>query len=85
VVSVPYAYTTVGFGFGVALQVLVMTSMLFSCRLYLETRRRLKCKSSFTDVASKCLGHISSLVINFLLAFCIFGVLSLLALLLFKI
>ena len=50
-VSVPYAYTTVGFGFEVALQVCVMGVMLFSCKLYLETRRRLKCKSSFTDVA----------------------------------
>ena len=77
VVSVPYSYTTVGYEFGVAFQIFVMACMLFSCKLYLETRQRLRCKSSFADIASQCVGDISSLGINFLLAFCIFGILNL--------
>lgn len=51
--------------------------MLFTCSLYLETRRRLRCESSFTAVAQACLGPKASLLINFLLTFCIFGVMNL--------
>ena len=51
--------------------------MLLTCSLYLETRRRLRCESSFTAVAQACLGPMSSLLINFLLTFCIFEVMNL--------
>ena len=51
VVSVPYAYSTAGFRVGFCIQLVVMAAYLFTCRLYLEVRRRLRCESSFTAVA----------------------------------
>jgi amino acid permease len=55
--------------------------MYFSAYLYLETKKRLMCESSFTAVAKKCIGDVSSLLVNSLIAFCIWGVLSLFAIL----
>lgn len=51
VVSVPFAYTNVGFEVGILIQIFVVSSMFYSCKLYLEIRRILRCESSFTAVA----------------------------------
>lgn len=51
--------------------------MFFSASLYLATRNKLKCNPTFTDVAQACIGDISSILVNSLIAFCIWGVLTL--------
>ena len=55
----------------------VMAVMVFSASLYLDAKQRLKCPSTFTAVAQECIGNISSFLINFIIAFCIFGVITL--------
>jgi amino acid permease len=55
--------------------------MVYSSFLYLETKKMLRCESSFTAVAQKCIGDVSSLLVNSLIAFCIWGVLTLFAIL----
>jgi hypothetical protein len=56
-----------------------MLAMMFSSYLYLNARRRLRCDCSFTAVAEKCIGEISSFLVNFLICFCIFWVIVKLA------
>lgn len=77
VVSVPYAYTSAGITVGLGCQFIVMLVMLYSASLYLTSKKRLKCQSAFTVVAQQCIGDLSSLLINGIIVFCIFGVLIL--------
>lgn len=77
VVSVPYAYTAAGFYMGLCVNFSVMAVMVFSASLYLDAKQRLKCPSTFTAVAQECIGNISSFLVNFIIAFCIFGVITL--------
>lgn len=77
IVSVPYAFTAAGIKFGFFCQVFVMLSMLYSAYLYFEARKLLRCEASFTAVAQVCIGNISSLLVNGIIAFCIFGVVTL--------
>ena len=81
IVSVPYALTSSGLKFGILCQFAVMTSMIISATIYLEARARLRCQPSFTAVAQECIGDLSSLLINGIIVFCIFGVLTLYAIL----
>jgi len=77
IVSVPYALSSAGLKFGIACQLAVMGLMVFSVNLYLQARNRLQCQPTFTAVAQMCIGDVSSLLINGIIVFCIFGVLTL--------
>jgi amino acid permease len=77
IVSIPYAFTTAGFLNGVIVQTMVVISLYVSTSFYLAARRKLKCDSSFSAIAQLCLGDYSGVLINFLITFAIFGILSL--------
>ena len=77
IVSIPYAYAAIGFWTGLGIQVCVIFTVWVSCRLYLQTRSMLRCQTTFSVIANECLGSISSLILNLLIVFAIFGILAL--------
>ena len=77
IVSIPYAYSVAGVWVGVGIQVTVIIAIYISCVLYLETRNILQCNTEFSVLAEKCLGSISSVILNSLLVFAVFGIMAL--------
>ena len=56
---------------------MVIAAIWVSVHLYLETRSILQCNTNFSILANLCLGSISSLILNSLLVFAVFGILAL--------
>ena len=77
IVSIPFAYAVEGVLVGISVQVCVITAIYISCLLYLNTRNILSCKTEFGEIAEKCLGPISGIILNSLLVFAIFGIMAL--------
>ena len=77
IVSIPYAYAVEGILVGITVQIMVITAIFVSCHLYLRTRSILNCKTEFGEIAEKCLGPVSGIILNSLLVFCIFGIMAL--------
>ena len=77
IVSIPFAYAVEGIYVGITVQVMVIAAMFVSVQLYLSTRAMLRCRTDFGEIAEKCLGPVSGIILNSLLAFCIFGILAL--------
>lgn len=77
IVSIPYAYAVAGFWAGVGIQICVIVAIWISCRLYLHTRTMLRCQTNFSVIANLCLGSASSIILNMLLVFAVFGILAL--------
>ena len=77
IVSIPFAYAVAGVATGISVQVCVIIAIWFSCVLYLETRRILRCNTSFSEIAKLCLGSVSGIILNMLLVFAVFGILAL--------
>ena len=77
IVSIPYAYAVEGILVGISVQITVIAAIFISCILYLRTRTILNCKTEFGEIAEKCLGPISGIILNSLLVFCIFGIMAL--------
>ena len=85
IVSIPYAYAVVGTFTGVAIQVGVCIAIYISCTLYLKTKSILRCSSSFDVIANLCLASVSGILLNLLLMFAVFGIMTLYVLLFAKI
>lgn len=77
IVSIPYAFACVGFINGMAIQFILICSAMVSTLLYLEARRILASKYSFSDIAEKTMGKVSGILLNLLVAVALFGVLTL--------
>ena len=77
IVSIPYAYAVEGILVGITVQITVIAAIFISCILYLRTRTILNCKTEFGEIAEKCLGPVSGIILNSLLVFCIFGIMAL--------
>ena len=77
IVSIPYAYAVTGFWIGLGIQVCVIIAIWISCKLYLQTRTMLRCQTNFSTIANICMGSISSIILNLLLVFAVFGILAL--------
>ena len=77
IVSIPYAFAVEGIVVGLSVQIMVIAAIFVSCRLYLSTRTMLSCRTDFGEIAAKCLGPISGIVLNTLLVFAIFGIMAL--------
>mmetsp|Transcript_21644 Transcript_21644/g.28993 ORF Transcript_21644/g.28993 Transcript_21644/m.28993 type:complete len:316 (-) Transcript_21644:742-1689(-) len=77
IVSIPYAYAVAGVWTGIGIQVGVIIAIWISCVLYLETRSILQCNTNFSVIANMCLGSISSIILNMLLVFAVFGIMAL--------
>ena len=85
IVSIPYAFACVGFVNGFLIQCCIVVAALFSTHLYLGARSLLKSEYSFSDIAFKTIGSMSSLMLNILVALAIFGILTLYMILFAKI
>ena len=77
IVSIPFAYSVAGVWVGIGIQICVIIAIWISCVLYLETRSILQCNTNFSILANLCLGSISSVILNMLLVFAVFGILAL--------
>lgn len=77
IVSIPYAYSVAGMGVGISIQACVIMAIWISCTLYLQSRTILRCTTSFSVLAEKCLGSVSSIILNMLLVFAVFGIMAL--------
>ena len=77
IVSIPFAYAVEGIYVGITVQVMVIAAIFISCRLYLSARTMLSCRTDFGEIAEKCLGPVSGIILNSLLVFCIFGIMAL--------
>jgi amino acid permease len=76
IISVPYAMTTAGFYNGLLVNMMIIGIMLFCTHLYLGARDMLGF-NSISELSYKCFGRSSVFIINLLVAFVIFGILTL--------
>jgi len=77
IVSIPYAFSAVGFLNGFILQTCIICAAYTSTHLYLGSRSMLKCGYDFSDIAVRTIGSVSGILLNLLVAVAIFGVLTL--------
>lgn len=77
IVSIPYAFSAVGFLEGFILQTFIISAAYISTNLYLGSRSMLKCGYEFSDIAVRTIGSVSGILLNLLVAVAIFGVLTL--------
>ena len=77
IVSIPYAYAVGGIGCGITIQAFVIAIIWISCQLYLRSRTILRCNTNFSIIATKVLGPSSSVLLNCLVVFAVFGILAL--------
>lgn len=71
----PYAMTTAGFVNGLLVNIFIITMMMFCTHLYISSRDILG-YSSISELSYKCFGRASVFIINILVAFVIFGILT---------
>lgn len=76
IISVPYAFTAPGFANGMVINLTILCFMLFTTYFYLKAKDYLGF-SSISELSYICFGRASVFVINFLLTFVIFGILTL--------
>ena len=76
IISVPYAFTAPGFSNGLVINLAIIGFMLFTTYFYLKSKDYLGF-SSISELSYICFGRASVFMINFLIAFVIFGILTL--------
>ena len=76
IISVPYAFTAPGFSNGLVINLIIISFMLFTTYLYLKSKDYLGF-SSISELSYICFGRASVFMINLLIAFVIFGILTL--------
>ncbi len=76
IISVPYAMTTAGFHNGLIINLVIICSMMFCTHLYIGAKDTLG-YSSISELSYLCFGRASVFIINILVAFVIFGILTL--------
>lgn len=76
IVSVPYAMTAAGLLNGVIINVVILSLVMFTTHLYLKARDILG-YDSISELSYICFGRSSVFIINILIAFVIFGILTL--------
>jgi solute carrier family 38 (sodium-coupled neutral amino acid transporter), member 11 len=76
IISVPFAMTTAGFYNGLAVNALIICLMMFCTHLYLRSKE-IHGFSSISELSYNCFGRSSVFIINILVAFVIFGILTL--------
>ena len=84
IISIPYAMTAVGFKTGILIHVIMIILMMFCTHLYISARDYLKF-DTISELCFMCFGRSSVFMINALVAFVIFGILTLYMLLFTKI
>ena len=72
----PYAMTTAGFTSGLLVNMIIIALMMFCTHLYLEAKDLLG-YSSISELSYMCFGRASVFIINIMVAFVIFGILTL--------
>ena len=76
IISIPYAMTTKGLYMGAMIHLTIMTCLMFTTHLYLSAKAMYDV-NSFSELCYMCFGRSSVYVINLLIAFVIFGILTL--------
>lgn len=76
IISIPYAMTTNGLFMGAMIHIVIMTCLMFTTKLYWESKDMYDAHS-FSELCFMCFGKTSVYVINLLIAFVIFGILTL--------
>lgn len=76
IVSVPYAMTAPGLANGILINTVIMILIMFTTHLYLSARDILG-YDSISELSYICFGRVSVFMINILVAFVIFGILTL--------
>ena len=84
IVSVPYAMTAPGVGNGIMINLAIMVIMLIATHFYLVAKDILGYES-ISELSYVCFGRSSVFIINILVAFVIFGILTLYMILFAKI
>jgi sodium-coupled neutral amino acid transporter 11 len=76
IISVPYAMTVAGFHYGLAINVFIILCMMYCTHLYLKSKDIFGF-ASVSELSYICFGRPSVFIINILVAFVIFGILTL--------
>mgnify|MGYP003905003605 CR=1 FL=1 len=76
IVSVPYAMTAPGLVNGMVINLVILSMLIFTTHLYLKARDILGF-DSISELSYVCFGRSSVFIINLLIAFVIFGILTL--------
>ena len=74
--SVPYAMTASGFATGMFINLVILSLLIYTTHLYLKAREALGF-DSISELSYVCFGRASVFIINLLIAFVIFGILTL--------
>ena len=84
IIPIPYAMYAPGFQWGLQIHMILICIMVFCTHLYIEARDRIGFET-ISELCYMCFGRSSVFMINLLVAFVIFGILTLYLLLLSRI
>lgn len=76
IISIPYAMTTNGLWIGAMIHLVIMSCLMLTTHFYLDAKAMYDV-NSFSELCYCCFGRSSVYVINLLIAFVIFGILTL--------